>query len=190
MRRCPKKRSNSLLEHKITLIHMNESRHLHKWVMLHLPCVAESCRVLQCVAVVCCSVLQCVAVCCSVLQCESRYIYSFEEIHHHVNDSSHTFKWVTSHKWITEHIWMSHITHTGARMLNIVWMSHDTHMNESRHTCKWVTSHIQVRRYSLSREWVESCHTRQWVTSHIWMSHVTHMNESRHTYEWVTSHIW
>ena len=74
----------------------------------------------------------------------------------HVNESWHTYEWVTSH----------------------IWMSHDTHMNESwhtfnewYHTCDWVTSHMHASR-----------HTHEYVTWNTWMSHVTHMNESCHAY--------
>jgi len=49
-----------------------------------------------------------------------------------MNESRHTYAWVTSH----------------------IWMSHVTHMNESRHTYEWVTSHI-------NSTWRKKC-TRSW----------------------------
>jgi len=101
------------------------------------------------------------------------YVRCTDESHvAHMNESCHTYEWVTLL------IRMSHVTHVNESchtykwVMSHIWMSHSTHMNESRHTFEWVMSHIE------------------WVKSHIWMSHVTHMNESRHMYRWVTSHTW
>ena len=71
----------------------------------------------------------------------------------HMNESRHSYEWVTPH----------------------IWMSHVTHMNESRHTYEWVTSLIWMSHVTHMNE---SRHTYEWVMSHVWMSHVTHMNES------------
>ena len=60
-----------------------------------------------------------------------------------VNESCHTYEWVTSH------VWMSHVTrmnspcHTYEGIMSHMWKSHVTHINQSRHTChtcEWVTS--------------------------------------------------
>ena len=128
----------------------------------------------------------------------------------HMNESRHTYEWVTPH----------------------IWMSHVTHMNESRHTYEWVTSHIwmshvahrmphatninkqQQASHAPMYNFYKSCHTYECRMSHISISHVTHMIESCHTYEstamshmrvnrlhlrvnrschtheWVMSHMW
>jgi len=64
-----------------------------------------------------------------------------------MNESCHTYEWVTSH----------------------IWMSHVTHMNESCHTYEWDSPHIWILITIVSNqtyEWI-----RYWVMSHIWKSH-------------------
>jgi len=93
----------------------------------------------------------------------------------HVNESHHTYQWVTSH--------MS--------------MSHITHINESRHTCQWVihtyqwvTSHISIsHRTHINESYLALClgfqprARRKQHAPNIWMRHVPHINKSRHTYQ-------
>ena len=83
----------------------------------------------------------------------------------HMNESRHTYEWVTSH------IWMRHVAHMNE--------SHHTYEWDTSHTYEWVTSHIWMSHVTRTNE---SRHTYEWVTSHTWMSHVTHANESRHTH--------
>jgi len=52
----------------------------------------------------------------------------------HMNESRHTYEWVTSH----------------------IWMSRATHMNESCYTYEWVMAHIRMGSITLMNQ---SCHT-------------------------------
>jgi len=106
----------------------------------------------------------------------------------HVNESCHTYEWVTGHmctschtfEYFMSYIWTSHGTCARVKapwfeivmrrwVMSHTWMSHVTHINASCHTHN------------------ESCLTYEWVMSHTF-KHVTHMNESCHTHEWVMSH--
>jgi len=102
------------------------------------------------------------------LMCWTRAHVTFKRVMSHMNESSHTYEWVTPHICLNEsyHEWMSHeLIAFHERVMSHGWMSHVTYMSES-------------------------CHIYEWVMSHIWMSHVTHMNESCHTYEWALSHTY
>jgi len=83
-----------------------------------------------------------------------------------MNESRHTYEWVTSH----------------------VWMSHVRHMNESCCTYHSVTPHLRINQISHVRQLSQSCHTYEWVMSYMTLSHITitlslatHRNESRRT---------
>jgi len=82
-----------------------------------------------------------------------------------MNESCHTYEWVTSHIWVIHVTLMNESRHTYESFMLHSWMSHVTHMSHS-------------------------CYTHEWVTSHTWTMHVTQMNESHHAYERVMSHVW
>jgi len=95
-----------------------------------------------------------------------------------MNESWHTYEWVTSH------IRMSHDTHMNESchtyhvecyewVMSHIWMSRGTHMNESWHTYEWGMSQIWMRPITRMNK---SCYTNEWVMPHVWMSHVTYMN--------------
>jgi len=75
----------------------------------------------------------------------------------HMNESCHTYKWVTSH----------------------TWMSHVTHINESRHTHEWVMSHIccmssqESQRRQYMYEINESCVSQEGTMRSMSHVHVT-----------------
>jgi len=103
-----------------------------------------------------------------------------------MNESWHTYEWVTSH------IWMSHVTHVNEschtyRVMSHIWMSHVTHINQSRHTYEWVMSNMWMSHTSHMNESRNASHIWIHHGRHIWTSHGTHINESRHTNEWVHS---
>ena len=97
--------------------------------------VAACCCLVQCVAV-CCSVLQCVAVCCSVQMDTSRTGYFMSKrirlclLSHvtHMNESCHTYRYVTSH------IWMHHFTHMHSSRFTIECAPQHTHANRQDRT--------------------------------------------------------
>jgi len=80
----------------------------------------------------------------------------------HMNESCHTYEWVTTH----------------------IWMSHVAHMNESCRTYERVTSPIDASCHTY--EWVISPVNESY---HIWQRHVTrervtsHINESCHVWK-------
>jgi len=128
-----------------------------------------------------------------------------------MNESCHTYAWLTSQ------IWMRHVTHmhtsccTYERVTSRKCISHITRMNETCRRYKWgmsciwiVMSHIHTGiRTSSARAGSNVEYARRETTcycpfpakvsrvvSHIWMSHVTHMHEPCHSYAWVMSHTW
>jgi len=163
------------------LIHIWDVTHSYVWndsssvnffynIFLLFPgeardCVAVCCRVLYFYVAVWCRVLFCV--CCTVLQ--SSFWQSKARDLTHMNESCHTYEWVTSH----------------------IWMSHVPHMNESCHTYKWVMSH--THQWVMSHTWMshvtcknESCHMYAQVIHEVWQRCMylwCLMNESCHTYE-------
>jgi len=118
----------------------------------------------------------------------------------HMNESWHTYKWVTAHTWICKIFIMLCFR---SWVMAHTWMSHGTtHMNGSWHAYEWVLAHVYI---SHGTHIDVSCQTDGWVMWHAHahlndvifqvcvcvMSHGTHMNESWHNaHEWVLAHIW
>ena len=86
----------------------------------------------------------------------------------HMNESCHTYEWVTSH------IWMSHVTlmnescHTYEWVMSHIWMSHVTHMNESCHTYEWLI------------------HMCDMTHSYVWHLSRTAPHKKTHSYVWLS----
>jgi len=54
-----------------------------------------------------------------------------------MNESWHTYEWVTASIWMSHNIHMYESWHAAECVMQRVWMSHGTHMNESCHTHEW-----------------------------------------------------
>jgi len=128
----------------------------------------------------------------------SQITYLKESCNTHLNESRHTFEWVTSHFQIallpmalplrpiplcvTR---MNDLRYTFEGVTWHIWMSHGTHLNGSRRTFK------SLSRQRPSHYIQHTCVTRMnesrcmfgGVTSHIWMRNMTHLNESRHPFK-------
>jgi len=112
----------------------------------------------------------------------------------HINESWHTYGWITSHIW-SEHInesWHTYGTHMDESRhtchgTHESWHTYGTHMDESRHT---LMSHGTHMKWTYQRVMAHIWHTYGWITSHmswhtwvmahIWHTYGTHMDESRH----------
>jgi len=105
-----------------------------------------------------------------------------------MNESRHTYKWVTSNVWVSHDITPNEKWNI-FQCLIVKSVSHVTCVNESRHTHirESHVTHIYVSHVTCMDE---SRHTYKWVTSHVWMSHITHMDDPRHVYECVASCVW
>ena len=150
-------------------------------------------------ATVYCSVLHCVALRCSciVLQyCQIFGVVAACVCHTcatHMNESRHTYEWVTWYEWVMSHIWMSHVTQMNKSGLT---------QNESCHTRGGVTHRIALHltnhciRWHCSKQMSHgthmnlSCHTYDHVPPDVRGSHVTQINESYRTWNWVRLQAW
>jgi len=96
-----------------------------------------------------------------------------ESASHVMNESCHTYEWVTPHTWTSHVTRINESCHTYDRVMSHTWMRHGTHTHESFHIHTWACHEIGGALTHVLR-----------VTSHKWR-HVTHVNESRHKCEWV-----
>jgi len=119
-----------------------------------------------------------------------------------MNESCHTYNWVTSHMrstpsnrghciWIKQHIWMSHALHLYESCNVYEWVMSRMCSTLSNHIhCKWSKSHGRMRHvvyYVLFTS--HMCNTPASCAHCTWMSQVMDTNESCHAYEWVISCI-
>ena len=139
---------------RVCTLYMDESRHTYAWVTSHIRMGHVTCQWAYWLIV-------CVCVCVSCqwahLRCHlTMRACTIDQSMSHMNESCHTYEWVTSHvrmshvtcEWVMSHvneschIWMSHVTllyvHASLMIACYTWMSHVTHMNESCHTHEWV----------------------------------------------------
>jgi len=87
-----------------------------------------------------------------------------------INDSFHTYEWVISHiyEWVMSHIHVSESCHT--------------HASESCHTHVWVVSRSMNRKRDHMKRESAPKFSYKWVMSHIWASHLTQIWESHVTH--------
>jgi len=129
-------------------------------------------------------------------------IYTSTRMMSNMNESWHTYEWVTAHMNESCHLYRK----DDACMMSCMWLasfvSPGTHMSESQHIFEWVMVHISmshvthmkkashIQKCVMALTWTihESWPSYDWVTSHISRSHGTHINESCHAYEGGKSH--
>jgi len=109
----------------------------------------------------------------------------------HMNESCHTYGWVTSNTW------RSHVAHTNDLCIThlcicLAWVKRGRssslfvsriHMNESLAQGNvYIMESCRTSVHMVARPWYEA-------KGNIWMSHVVHIKESCRTYEWVVSYV-
>ena len=64
------------------------------------------------------------------------HVWRFRGVRHvtHVNESCHTYEWVTSHMWISPVTHVDKSYHTYEWVMSHLWMGHVIHMNGPCHT--------------------------------------------------------
>jgi len=111
---------NELCLHMNEPCHTNKSVILHSWMSYVTHMMTESFRKYEC----------------AMIHAWKIHVTRVNASFSHVNESCHTYEWVTSHAWVSNescHTWMS---------LFHMWMSRVTHINESRRTHEWVLRHM------------------------------------------------
>jgi len=113
------------------------------------------------------------------------YVLAFVGTSHrtHMNESSHTYKWVTSHTSMSRVTHMNESRGTRKRAMAHTWKSHVTHVNvqQGRHVCIFLAvqeSHTRTNHVTYTKS----------HTSPAWRSQGTKMSESCHIHEYESLH--